>query len=115
MNENTNDRPPAWNELPAPVQIVTTAGPTLHVTATRLFRHLEDTARAGAPILQMRVNGRHASEASVGALNLYLGTAGLRGLARRLGVSYPRTRWDWEHLAALVGFTDECAPLRRAG
>ena len=109
------DRPPAWNDLPSAVQIISEAGRTIHVRATSLFRDLERHARNGVPLLQVNIDGRPIAEASVGALNLYLGTAGLRGLARRLGVSWPRTRWDWEALASLIGLGNVAQSARRAG
>jgi hypothetical protein len=117
MSTNTqaeNIDVPAWNAIPRAVRIVHEGGYADFTRATSFFLALKRLERKRTPILALWRGDIAASEASVGALNLYLGTVGLAGLARRMDVQGCRTVFDLAGLFELIGFTvDEREPVQR--
>jgi hypothetical protein len=105
---------PLWNAIPRAVRIVHEGGYADFTRATSFFIALKRIEIKRIPILALWRGDVAASEASVGALNLYLGTVGLAGLARRMDVQGCRTVFDLAGLFHLIGFTvDERESVQR--
>ena len=110
LTDNTqNDPLPLWRELRRPVRIASEAGLAETRDAIRLFILLRSLESLRAPIIGLWIDGEPVAPAAVGALNIYLGSAGLRGLARTMGRHRPCSRWDWERLCQLTGISSNVA------
>ncbi len=109
---NTVTEAAGYNALPGRLEIITERNAFRSVaTASEAFRALRLVESLKDPLLALwwidRQGRRFAAEpAHVGALNIYLGTVGLRGLSRTLGQgrARPCTRWDLARLFAHAGF-----------
>jgi hypothetical protein len=111
MENDKQTHVPGWNAVPGRFEIITEGNAFRNLSrAAEVFRALSHVEKTADPILAVwhvdeQGRRRAAAPSGVGALNIYLGTVGLRGLVRTLGPNRSRafTRWDLEQLFALCG------------